>query len=101
VVAHFGLFEDSTNLDARLVHGLRRTYHRLRNNFGRTRWISYVTLVMWNLVSIHLETAVLSTQDRCTVCAKGTIGTEIVLGAPDGSPRCRGLSGCSFWSVWR
>jgi hypothetical protein len=33
-----------------------------------------MTLVMWNLVSIHLETAVLSVQDRCTVCAKRTIG---------------------------
>jgi hypothetical protein len=46
-----------------------------------------VTLVMWNLVSIHLEIAVLSVQDGCTVCAKHTIGTEIVLDAPDGSPR--------------
>ena len=29
-------------------------------------------------------------QDRCTVCAKRTIGSEIVLDAPDGTPRCRG-----------
>jgi len=42
---------------------------------------------MWNLVSIHLETVVLSAQDRCTVCAKRSIGTEIVLDAPDGTPR--------------
>jgi hypothetical protein len=35
VDARFGLFGDSANLDARLVHGLRRTYHRLRNRFGR------------------------------------------------------------------
>ena len=27
----FGPFGDSVNLDARSVHGLRRTYHRLRN----------------------------------------------------------------------
>jgi hypothetical protein len=26
-------------------------------------------------------------QDRCTVCAKRTIGTEIVLDSPDGTPR--------------
>jgi hypothetical protein len=38
--ARFGLFGDSANLDARLVHGLRRTYHRLRNRFGRARWYS-------------------------------------------------------------
>ena len=29
--ARFGPFGDSANLDARSVHGLRRTYHRLRN----------------------------------------------------------------------
>jgi hypothetical protein len=34
------LFADSANLDARLVQGLRRTYHRLGNHFGRTRWNS-------------------------------------------------------------
>ena len=38
VQACFGLFRDSTSLDARLVHGLRRTYHRLGNHFGCTRW---------------------------------------------------------------
>jgi hypothetical protein len=37
VEAHFGSFGDSANLDARLVHGLRRTYHRLRNYFGHCR----------------------------------------------------------------
>ena len=35
--------------------------------------------VMWNLVFIHLEIVLLSVQDRCTVCAKRTIGLEIVL----------------------
>ena len=33
VKAHFGPFGDSANLDARLVHGLRRTYHRLTSFF--------------------------------------------------------------------
>ena len=33
VKTHFGPFEDSANLDARLVHGLRRTYHRLTSFF--------------------------------------------------------------------
>ena len=37
---HFGPFGDSGNIDARWVHGLRRTYHTLRNHFGRTRWNS-------------------------------------------------------------
>ena len=48
--ARFGLFGDSANLDARSVHGLRRMYHRLGNHLGRTRWNSYVTWVMWNLI---------------------------------------------------
>ena len=36
--ARFGPFEDSANLDARLAHGLRRTYHKPENHFGPTRW---------------------------------------------------------------
>ena len=37
---HFGPFGHSGNIDARWVHGLRRTYHRLGNHFGHTRWNS-------------------------------------------------------------
>jgi hypothetical protein len=33
VESRFGLFADSVNLDTILVHGLRRTYHRLRKSF--------------------------------------------------------------------
>jgi hypothetical protein len=29
-----GPFGDNANLDARKVHGLRLTYHRLKNHFG-------------------------------------------------------------------
>jgi hypothetical protein len=36
VEGHFGMFGDSANPDARKVHVLRRTYHWLRNCFGRT-----------------------------------------------------------------
>ena len=43
--------------------------------------------VMSNLVLIHLDTVLVSVQDRCTVYAKHTIGSEIVLAAPDGTPR--------------
>ena len=32
--ARFGPFGDSANLDARLVHGLCRTYHRLGKSFS-------------------------------------------------------------------
>ena len=34
--------------------------------------------------------------DRCMVCAEGTIGSEIILGAPDGTPRSRGSCAISF-----
>jgi hypothetical protein len=33
VEARFGTFRDSANLDARSAHGLRQTYHRLKNCF--------------------------------------------------------------------
>ena len=86
VEARFGLFGDSANLDARWVHSLRRACHRLRNQFGLTRWNSEVTWVMSNLVSICLEMVLVSAQDRFMVCAKRTIESEIVLDAPDGTP---------------
>jgi hypothetical protein len=42
---------------------------------------------MSNLLWVRLQTVSVSVQDRCTVCAKRTIGSEIVLDAPDGTPR--------------
>ena len=36
VEAWFGLFGDSANLDARLMHGLHGTYDMLRNQLGGT-----------------------------------------------------------------
>ena len=36
---------------------------------------------------VHLEMVLVLVQDRCTVCAKRTIGSEIILDAPDGTPR--------------
>ena len=46
--------------------------------------------------SLRLEMVLVLVQDWCTVCAKHTIGTEIVLDALDGTPRCRDSSGSSF-----
>ena len=63
---------------------------------------------MWNLILVHLEIVfdrctvctkhtigseivlervLILTQDWCTVCVECTIGIEIILDAPDGSPR--------------
>ena len=39
---------------------------------------------MWNLTSFHLETVLVSVQDSCMVCARRTIGSEIILAALDG-----------------
>jgi hypothetical protein len=46
-----------------------------------------VTWIMWNLISVHLDTVLVSVQDKFMVCAKRTIGLETVLSAPDGTPR--------------
>jgi hypothetical protein len=44
---------------------------------GTHRW------VMLNLVSIHLETGLVSVQDRCMICTECTTGSETILDAPD------------------
>ena len=41
-----------------------------------------MTLVLWKLVSVRLEIVLLSVQDRCTICAKRTIGLDNVINAP-------------------
>jgi hypothetical protein len=43
--------------------------------------------VLSNLVSVYLETVLVSVQDRCTVCAKHTIGFKIILDEADVTPR--------------
>jgi hypothetical protein len=45
---------------------------------------------MWNPILIHLETVLVSVQDSCTVYAKCTASSEIILDAPDGTPRRHG-----------
>ena len=37
--------------------------------------------------SVYLEIVLVLVQDRCTVCAKRTIGSDIVKDTPDGTPR--------------
>ena len=41
-----------------------------------------MTWVLWNLVLDHLEIVLVSVEDRCMVCAKRTIGSDIVFNAP-------------------
>ena len=83
----FDPFGDSVRVGVRLVHGLRQMYHRLGNHFGRIRLNSIVTWVKWNLVSVCLETVLALVQDQCMVCAKCTIGSEIMSDVTDGTTR--------------
>jgi hypothetical protein len=46
-----------------------------------------MTRLKWKLDLFCLEILLILTQDRCTVCAEHTIGLEIILDAPDGTPR--------------
>ena len=36
---------------------------------------------------VNLDIVLMLTQDRCMVCTKYTVGLEIILDAPDGTPR--------------
>ena len=46
-----------------------------------------MTRLKWKLILVHLKIVLILTQDRWTVCAELTIGKEINLDAPDGTPR--------------
>ena len=37
-----------------------------------------MTLVVWNLILVRLEIVLVSVQDRYTVCAKHTIGSDVI-----------------------
>ena len=41
-----------------------------------------MTWVLWNPVLDHLEIVLVLVQDRCMVCAKRTIGLDIIFNAP-------------------
>jgi hypothetical protein len=69
------------------LHGLHQMYHGLRNCFGYIGWYSWVMRLKWNLVSVCLETLLVSVQDWYTICAKCSIASEIVLDAPDSTPK--------------
>jgi hypothetical protein len=57
---------------------------------------SYVTWVMWKLISVRLQTVLLSAQGRCTICTEYSTRMEIFFVTPNGPPRWRGSNGSSF-----
>jgi hypothetical protein len=42
---------------------------------------------MWKLVLVLSDILLILTLDSCTVCIECTIGLDIILDAPDGTPR--------------
>ena len=60
------------------MHALCQTYQRLKNPFGHTRWYHLVTRLKWKLVSILSDIVLILTRDRCIVCAKRSVGSEII-----------------------
>jgi hypothetical protein len=66
VEARFGQFRDGANLNIILVHGLRWMY------LGS---------------EIILEIVLILMQDRCTIYTECAIGSKIILGAPNRTPR--------------
>jgi hypothetical protein len=59
----------------------------IRNHFGHTGWYSQVMRLKWKLVSVRLDRVVILIQDWYTVYAKRTVGSGIILDAPNGTPR--------------
>ena len=55
----------------------------------------------WKLVSNLSDIVLILKQDRCTVCVEHTIGSEIMLDAPDGILGDVGHVESRFFSVWR
>jgi hypothetical protein len=58
-----------------------------------------VTRLKWKLDSVRLEIVLVFVQDWCSVCVECTVGLEIVLEGPDGTPRLHGSCGILFRSV--
>jgi hypothetical protein len=54
-----------------------------------------MTRLKWKLGMVHLDIVLLLMHDLCTVHVERTVGSEIVLEAPDGTHRSRGSCGIS------
>ena len=72
-----------------------------QESFWKKQMVLLGARMKWKLVSVCLEIVLIFMQDRSTVCVERTIGSEIILDAPDGTPRGRGSCGISLLSLWR
>ena len=82
----FAPFGDSASVGPRKVHGLRQTYHRLRHRFNAPM-VLLGDEAQVQAHSVRVEIVLILTQDRCAACVERTLGLEIILDAPDGTPR--------------
>jgi hypothetical protein len=87
VEGRFSLFGDDVNLGPSFVHGLRRMYHGQGKSFWPHPMDLLVAWVKWKLVLVRSEIVFISTQSCCTIFAKRAIGSEIIFGVPDRTPR--------------
>ena len=55
---------------------------------------------MWNVTCFRLETVLVSVQDWCMVCARRTIGSEIVLDRSDGTTSNEAQVQARFGLFW-
>jgi hypothetical protein len=53
----------------------------------RLKWMLKWMRLKWMLVLIRLGIVQILTQDRCMVCAKRTMASEIIWDVPNGTPR--------------
>jgi hypothetical protein len=68
------------------VHGSRQTYHRLRNFLDPPDGTPRLQGTTGSSFRFVWRVLILK-QEGCMVCAKRTIGSEIVLDATNGTPR--------------
>ena len=57
-----------------------------QKSFWTHQWYFKVMRLKWKLDLVYLEIVLILTQDKCTVYAERTIGSEIIWDAPDGTP---------------
>ena len=67
------------------MHGLRQMYHGLRHRFNAPMVLLGDEAQVEAPYS-RLEIVLFLTQNRCLVCVKRTIGSDIILDTTDGTP---------------
>ena len=62
-------------------------HNMTQKSFWTNQMVLLGARLKWKLISVRSEIVLILTQDRFTVCVEHTIGSEIILDAPDGTPR--------------